>query len=344
MLVRRPAGKATARLASAPSLQTNTYSRGRASLPSRTTTTTLESKRTYTHAVMLRAAAQKHDQENQTVLAKTLSQSLFPSSPPVKEAVKPPPSKSVSAGFQNALRPSQPSAGNQMRAPPPRQIAGGIKRTASGFAKAFDGAFEEDRGSQNRPIVLGGNTPSKIPQTDLFGEDDFDSDIDLDVEEPKSKGTVNYPTLAKPKPAAAPMPKSVVYPTLPRQQQARTGYQDSGYGSVEPSAKEAVPGSSNPFPWSSSPLEHFQPTRNPSTIRQFAYDGGESTRAQPTANAEPREVKRRTLPWLEKKDDENTSTSTAYQSIGEAMRPTSRGFATPASKADKKSQFPCTLR
>jgi ATP-dependent DNA helicase PIF1 len=227
-----------------------------------------------------------------------------------------------------------------MRAPPPRQNAGGIKRTASGFAKAFDGSFEEDRGSQNRPIVLGGNTPSKIPQTDLFGEDDFDSDIDLDVEEPKAKSTVNYPTLAKPKPAAAPMPKSVVYPTLPRQQQARTGYQDSGYGSVEPSAKEAVPGSSNPFPWSSSPLEHFQPTRDPSTIRQFAYDGGESTRAQSTANAEPREVKRRTLPWLEKKDDDSASTSTAYQSIGEAMRPTSRGFATPASKANKKSQFP----
>jgi ATP-dependent DNA helicase PIF1 len=227
-----------------------------------------------------------------------------------------------------------------MRAPPPRQNAGGIKRTASGFAKAFDSAFEEDRGSQNRPIVLGGNTPSKIPQTDLFGEDDFDSDIDLDVEEPNAKGTVNYPTLAKPKPAAAPMPKSVIYPTLPRQQQARTGYQDSGYGSVEPSAKEAIPGSSNPFPWSSSPLEHFQPTRDPSTIRQFAYDGGESTRGQSTAMAEPREVKRRTLPWLEKKDDESASTSTAYQSIGEAMRPTSRGFATPASKADKKSQFP----
>ena len=224
-----------------------------------------------------------------------------------------------------------------MRAPPPRRNAGGIKRTASGFAKA--GVFEEDSGSQNRPIVLG-NTPSSIPQTDLFGEDDFDSDIDLDVEEPKAKGTVNYPTLAKPKAPAAPMPKSVVYPTLPRQQQVRTGYQDSGYGSVEPSAKEAVPGSSNPFPWSSSPLEHFQPTRDPSTIRQFAYNGGESARAPPTANAETREVKRRTLPWLEKKDDGSASVSSTHQSIGEAMRPTSRGMATPASKTTKKSQFP----
>lgn len=341
MLVRRPAGKAIARLAFAPSLQTSTYSRGRASLPFRTTATP-ESKRTHTYAAMLRRATERHEQENQTVLSKTLSQSLFPSSsPPVQQTTKPAPSKSVSAGFQNALRPSQPSAANQMRAPPPRQNVGGIKRTASGFAKAFDSAFEEDSGSQNRPIVLGGNTPSKIPQTDLFDEDDFDSDIDLDVEEPKAKGTVNYPALAKPKPPAAPMPKSIVYPTLPRQQQARTGYQDSGYGSVEPSAKEAVPGSSNPFPWSSSPLEHFQPTRDPSKIRQFAYDGGQSTRAQPAANAEPREVKRRTLPWLDKKDDESVGASTSYQSIGEAMRPTSRGLATPASKMNTKSQFPC---
>lgn len=341
MLVRRPAGKATARLASAPSSNTTTYSRGRASLPFRTSLTlTLRPKRTYTHATMLRAAAQKHEQENQTVLSKTLSQSLFPSSPPVSQPSKPPPSKSISAGFQNALRPSQPSAANVMRAPPPRQNTGGIKRTASGFSKGFDGAFEEDSGSQSRPIVLGGSPPAKIPQADLFGEDDFDSDIDLDVEEPIAKGTVSYPNLAKSKPAPAPMPKSIVYPTLPRQQQARTGYQDSGYGSVEPSTKEAIPGSSNPLPWSSSPLEHFKPTRDPSTIQQFAYTGEQSSRAPSNAAADPRATKRRTLPWLQEKDDESSNTSASHQSIGEAMRPTSRGMATPASKMTKKSQFP----
>jgi ATP-dependent DNA helicase PIF1 len=338
MLVRRPASKATtSRLASLTAA--TTYPRGRASLPLRTSFT-LESKRTYLHAAMLRAAAQKHEQENQTVLSKTLSQSLFPSSPPVPQSSKPAPSKSVSAGFQNALRPSQPSAANAMRAPPPRPNAGGIKRTASGLAKAFDGVFDEDSGSQNRPIVLGGNTPAKIPQADLFGEDDFDSDIDLDVEEPIAKGAISYPNLTKPKAPPAPMPKSVVYPTLPRQQQARTGYQDSGYGSIEPSAKEAVPRSSNPFPWSSSPLEHFQPTRDPSTIRQFAYNGEQSAQAPQNAAVEPRAVKRRTLPWLEEKDDESAGISTSHQSIGEAMRPTSRGMATPASKMNKKAQFP----
>jgi len=224
-----------------------------------------------------------------------------------------------------------------MRAPPPRQN-GGIKRTASGFTKAFDNVFEEDAGSQNRPIVLGGPSPKKIPQAELFGEDEFDSDIDLDVEEPTVKGNVVYPNLAKHAPTAAPMPKSVVYPTLPRQQQARTGYQDSGYGSVEPNAREAVPGSSNPLPWSSSPPEHYQPTRDPSTIRQFAY-AGENDQTQKNAHTEPRAVKRRTLPWIEENEKE-AANAARHQSTDDAMRPTSRGMSTPASKMNPKSQFP----
>lgn len=296
---------------------------------------------------MLRAAAQRHEQENQTQqngFGKTLSQSLFPSSPPApSQQSKPPPPKSVSAGFQNALRPSGWSVVNQMRTPPPRQN-GGIKRTSSGFAKSFDAGFEDDSGSQSKPIVVSGGSPAKIPQTDLFGEDDFDSDIDLDVEEPKAKGTVKYPNLPaqapKPAPAAAPaparMPNPVVYPTLPRQQQARSGYDDSGYGSMEPSAKEAVPGSSNPLPWSSSPLEHFQPTRDASTIRQFAY-GGEQNQAKQAEPPQPRAFKRRTLPWLEDEEEESVDTA---PSATNTTTSASRGLATPAPKQNKKSQFP----
>lgn len=43
---------------------------------------------------------------------------------------------------------------------------------------------------------------------------------------------------------------------------------------------------------------------------------------------------------MDKKDDESAGASTSYQSIGEAMGPSSRGLATPASKMNKKSQFP----
>ncbi|KAM0722669.1 hypothetical protein Q7P37_002110 [Cladosporium fusiforme] len=326
MLVRQSKGKATARLASAAATPTSTFqARGRASLPFRTT----QPKRPYAHATMLRTAAQKHDQKQQaqqSVLSKTLSQTLFSSSPP--EQSKPPPSKSISAGFQNVLRPS-PSAMNQMKAPPPRQ-SGGIKRTSSGLAKAFnDGAFEDESGSQNKPIVLGGGSPAKMPQTDLFGEDDFDSDIDLDVEEPQAKGSVKYPTLPAQKPAA-PLPNPVVYPTLPRQQQARTGYQDSGYGSIEPGVKEgeAVPASSNPLPWSSSPVEHFRPSKEASSIRQFAYTGEQAK--QPQQQEQSRAFKRRTLPWEVEEEQEQESDGTTHE----------KGFATPAPKAGKKSQFP----
>lgn len=338
MLARQSKGKATARLASAATPLTNTVqSRGRAAFPFRANFTT-RPKRLYTDATMLRAAQQKHEQEHQdqqSVLNKTLSQSLFPSSSPPtsSQQSKPPPSKSISAGYQNVLR-NSPSAMNQMKAPPPRQN-GGIKRTSSGFAKSFnDGAFEEEeRGSQNRPVVVGGGSPAKIPQTDLFGEDDFDSDIDLDVEEPQVKGHVNYPSLPAQKPAAAPIPKPVVYPTLPRQQQARTGFQDSGYESMEPRVREgeAVPASSNPLPWSSSPLEHFRPSREASAIRQFVYTGEQEMPTQQVEQAqrveEPRPVKRRTLPWTVEENEEKTDN-------------TQKGFATPAPKAGKKSQFP----
>lgn len=331
MLARRTTSKATVRLASAAATsRTTSPAYRRVSLPLRTNTT-IQSTRNYTDPTMLKAAAQKHEEKVQA--QQSLSQSSFPSSPLASQTTKPPPSKSISAGFQNALRPSPPSAVNQMRAPPPRQN-GGIKRTASGLAKAFDGRFDDDNGSQSKPIVIG-ETPAKIPQADLFAEDEFDSDIDLDVEEPVAKGTVSYPNLAKQKPAAAPMPKSIVYPTLPRQQQARAGYQDSGYGSVEPSAKEHVPGSSNPFPWSSSPPEHFQPTRDASTIRKFVYTGDQNQNGA----AETGPAKRRTLPWLEEKEEEAANAAPNH-TISNNSRPTSRGTATPASKANKKSQFP----
>lgn len=287
-------------------------------------------------STMLRNAAQKYEQENrnETVLGKTLSQSLFPdSSPP--PAPQQPSSKvsSVSAGFRNnALKPSPPSAWNPpFQKPQPRQ-QGGVKRTASGLAKACDGSFEDDRGSANRPIVLNGQSPAKkeipqVQQTELFDEDDFDSDIDLDFEEPKSRGNVKYPSLPKQANTSNAPAKPVVYPTLPRQAQVHTGYQHSGYGSMEPST-EQVPASSAQLPWSSSPVEHMQPSRDVSEIRRFAYPGEMTEQARQNGPPQP-PAKRRTLPWLNG-DEETTSGGT---SISNAMR-------TPASKQDKKSSFP----
>lgn len=83
--------------------------------------------------------------------------------------------------------------------------------------------------------------------TALFDEDDFDSDVDLDVEDPATKGTVTYPTLPRATPAAS---------------------RDSGYGSRPPTKQiHLEPNSSQPIPWSSSPVEHFKTPTKPAVVK-----------------------------------------------------------------------------
>lgn len=95
------------------------------------------------------------------------------------------------------------------------------------------------------------NNPVGQPSV-YFDADDFDSDIDLDIEDPATKGTVQYPSLPSLKPLSA---------------------RDSGSGSLESTTTAGtLLSSSQPIPWSSSPISHFNPP--------------------------PPRTKRRTLPWL----------------------------------------------
>ncbi|USP78436.1 mitochondrial dna helicase [Curvularia clavata] len=149
---------------------------------------------------------------------------------------------------------------------PSASNAQGIKRTAAGLAKSLsshDNDFEYqsvsigDIDKENKPPAAFNmpSTGSGILETALFDEDDFDSDVDLDVEDPSTKGTVTYPTL----------------PSVPS-----TNSGDSGYDS-KTRAADTKPelDSSQPIPWSSSPVEHFRTPKK----------------------SEPLRVKRRTLPW-----------------------------------------------
>jgi ATP-dependent DNA helicase PIF1 len=145
--------------------------------------------------------------------------------------------------------------------------AQGTKRTSNGLAKSL-GSQEDDFEYPTMNIVgsekenelpaafhmSSRNNPGVLAQA-LFDEDDFDSDIDLDVEDPATKGTVTYPT-------------------LPRV--ASDGSADSGYNSRAHTA-DVKPelDSSQPIPWSSSPLSHYKTPQRP----------------------EPPKTKRRTLPW-----------------------------------------------
>jgi ATP-dependent DNA helicase PIF1 len=136
----------------------------------------------------------------------------------------------------------------------PTQVAHGAKRTSSGLAKTWssnEDMFEyptlnvsEMEKENDFPAY---RTPSRSNSgglaTALFDEDDFDSDIDLDVEDPATKGTVTYPKLPP------------VSPTATR---------DSGYSSRPQSVQPKIElDSSQPIPWSSSPAEHFKTPPKP---------------------------------------------------------------------------------
>jgi ATP-dependent DNA helicase PIF1 len=129
----------------------------------------------------------------------------------------------------------------------------GTKRTSNGLAKTLD--FEEDIIDYPTLNIAGMEKENELPiahstsarnnstglATALFDEDDFDSDVDLDVEDPATKGTVTYPKLP---------------------QVASTESRDSGHQSRPQTAQQRLElNSSQPIPWSSSPLEHFKTPR-----------------------------------------------------------------------------------
>ncbi|KAF1831427.1 hypothetical protein BDW02DRAFT_55836 [Decorospora gaudefroyi] len=148
-------------------------------------------------------------------------------------------------------------------------IPQGTKRTSNGLAKSLSSQEDvvdypllniADVDKENQlPAAFHTSSRSNSGSlaSALFDEDDFDSDIDLDVEDPATKGTVAYPALPQITPA---------------------GSVDSGYASM-PQMQTAFfkpeADSSQPVPWSSSPLEHFKTPQK----------------------QEPPKSKRRMLPW-----------------------------------------------
>jgi ATP-dependent DNA helicase PIF1 len=195
-----------------------------------------------------------------------------------KTAVKPPAQQqSLNNAFKaktqtQTTRPLTTGPGNIQKSNVPADSrplghSQGIKRTSSGLAKALhlqDEGFEHglnisDSDEQDFKFLdPGRNTSGHNPV--YFDESDFDSDIDLELEDPASKGTVYYPT-------------------LPLEPSAPAASRDSGYrsGSRTMNVKQEA-ASSQPIPWSSSPAEHFM---------------------TPKKLPPPQPSKRRTLPWLQ---------------------------------------------
>lgn len=244
----------------------------------------------------------------------------------------------------NILRPSPASALNGPINTKPRltNTLSGTKRTHSGLAKVLSGgaSFDDAQVKENSPIKC---TAPKMTSCEYFDEDDFDDDIDLDIEDPSTKATVSYPTLPNTKNTSLPkttVPKTATntimpgmfYPTLPRQQvrdtsssTART--RDSGYQSRDPTFE-----SSAPLPWSSSPPEHLEAPPQVASIRKFAYNNGPVPARDRPASPPPPAAKRSKLPWANELQAEQNGPPPPQHSTTMAAPARRFGDATPARK------------
>ena len=294
---------------------------------------------------MLKREVERH---NSAAAHKKLAKQLFSSSPPSSAqlqhktlASSPPTARPLTSGV---------GSGNILS-----KVSGvGVKRHASGLAKTLsvgDGfdAPTENANSQRNPIVIESPRGKKVgtgydgtaESAVYFDENDFDSDVDFDleVEDPTAKGTVNYPKL----PAATtrthatpsrPTSRSNMSPTLSRQQSIQPTW-DSGYESQQipppshahtretPGKLRSTP-ASQLLPWSSSPPEHMTKTTGVTKTPvwdQYAYEAREAqstkkSHFQPasaigTINEErsddiqpPPAKKRGKLPWMQRREME----------------------------------------
>lgn len=274
-----------------------------------------------------------------------LSQSSFSS----QQHADKPASQAVNPGYRNPLRPSSASTINGLSG---SQRTGGVKRSASGLAKAMDGSFDDDSGSRYQPVVVGGQSPSQANTThiiELFDENDFDSDIELDIEEPIASKGVSYPKLpAQPtRPSRPTRDDAIAYPTLPKQHPAQTKPAQNAFplhdipsGSLNLPASQQAPDSSAQLPWSSSPVEHHRPK---TSFQQYAFDPSKKRNTQVQQNGSPqaKPAKRRTLPWPVEQQEEATAQPAPTMPSTSSKSQSARNFTPVAKdKAKNKSMFP----
>ena len=204
--------------------------------PSRAPSAYVQARR----ASMLRKAVNAHASTNTTGSTNSENSSskdsTLPSSRNALSSFKPP------TQYQ-PLQPSSSSAYNQ-------GITHGIKRNAAGIAKSlysnktngFQDTSSADISRQSKYAL--GSTSEQAAVS--FTEDDFDDDIELEMEEPRAKKI--YPTLpvTKRSPMRYPDAQKASFHTQARSNAQVAGTTDSLDNS-----------SSHPLPWSSSPAEHF---------------------------------------------------------------------------------------
>ena len=274
---------------------------------------------------MFRSAAVSHkaSQETGQVFAKW--QPLASATPPGTEPLKGPMASDTTNGNRHLI----PGSGNAQKFQPlkaigttgqaekPKEQVSGFKRTASGLAKALGGhnAFEESNtfqvSSKDKAAVTGKKiSPAKgVMPGVFFDENDFDSDIDLDIEDPAMKGTVSYPQL--PSVSRSVSDPSRRSPPFNASTPAKKIGSLSKSGSPKKVKLAQTPGSSMPLQWSSSPVEQQQMRRQAVPLKDRTNEALRNERRNSADEAKVVDgarhpAKRRALPW-QKEEEKNIS-------------------------------------
>lgn len=245
---------------------------------------------------MLAKAVQEHNAAP-IHKAPSLSQTLFPSSSPVSghDAFRSPshqahrPTGRSQLGSSNVLKPSASAVLNATGSGWQSGTSNPLKRTAAqangmgNLLSKQDSTLDKNNVIDLTQPTYGGGRVGKLHEAVYFDENDFDDDVDLDldVEDPKTKGHLST---AKTQPSLP----TVSYPVLGNSQ----------------------PISSQPFPWSSSPSQRNsipQPVLIEKTAPTQVADLTDTKTPQYLPKAPvARPTKRRTLPWLDA-DGQNTT-------------------------------------
>ena len=233
-----------------------------------------------------------------------LSKQLFPSSSPAQDG-------NIEAQFKKARHSSQSIGGftgitntsNLLRTKSPN-IKQGVKRKSNSFVSTgtigLCSVFSRHNSFQDTPdtidLTIGDPTSKSNVKSNYhvqFDENDFDDDADLDLD-------VDYPIpstmsmAAPPKPSQKPRVPSQSPYTLPQQPRPlpRPG------ASQNPSSSAQT--------WSSSSPSHFAPPPASLARRQQQQAAREAIQIEDdVVDIAPRPAKRRTLPWAQKKAEED---------------------------------------
>lgn len=221
----------------------------------------------------------------------------------------PPPSSQQQRAFNPPFKPVSDSSINA-KSTTGIPANAGLKRSSNGLPKVFGSQSASGFSDANPAKRSRSDTPKEMPVTKIktahevieIDDDDFDSDPDLDVEDPaEKKANVAYPKLPSSPPRPAPPPVS--YPSLQRSHVHTSAPAQSR-------TEQDVPGSSSvPLPWSSSPPEH-KAMPNLKSFRHHEADVFIKEEPEETHSSSPvtRPTKPRALPWL---DNEQASAKVA---------------------------------